>query len=83
MSMVEREFQVKITEEDGMLWAEVVDLPGTFASGEDMDELLEAVVEAIRLVEPDAVETPKKRTFRPSPPMRKPRVQSGTLAVAL
>ena len=36
-------------EDDGMLWAEVLELPGCFASGADMDELLEATAEAIAL----------------------------------
>jgi predicted RNase H-like HicB family nuclease len=36
-------------DEDGMLWGEVKELPGCFASGADMDELLEAAKEAINL----------------------------------
>jgi predicted RNase H-like HicB family nuclease len=31
------------------LWAEVLELPGCFASGQDMDELWEALTEAISL----------------------------------
>jgi predicted RNase H-like HicB family nuclease len=31
------------------LWAEVEELPGCFASGQDLDELMEAVAEAISL----------------------------------
>src|SRR5688572_19393842 len=43
-----REFTLRIhDEQDGMLWAEVEDLPGCFASGADMDELFEAAAEAI------------------------------------
>jgi predicted RNase H-like HicB family nuclease len=32
-----------IHQEDGMYWAEVADHPGLFASGETMDELIEAL----------------------------------------
>lgn len=35
--------------EDGMYWAKVHDLPGAFASGETLPELIEAVEEAISL----------------------------------
>jgi predicted RNase H-like HicB family nuclease len=38
--------QVCIREEEGMYWAEVPEHPGLFASGETMDELLEALAEA-------------------------------------
>jgi predicted RNase H-like HicB family nuclease len=41
--------------EDGMYWAEVVDRPGLFASGETLDELKEALVEAWFLYTEDAV----------------------------
>jgi predicted RNase H-like HicB family nuclease len=34
-------------EDDGSLWAQVAELPGCFASGNDVDELLEAAAEAI------------------------------------
>lgn len=47
--MAEREFRVFVHEEDGAYWAEVDGLPGCFASGSDLDELREAVVEAIAL----------------------------------
>lgn len=47
--MAEREFRVLVHEEDGSYWAEVADLPGCFASGRNLDELREAVVEAITL----------------------------------
>jgi predicted RNase H-like HicB family nuclease len=36
-------------EEDGSLWAEVVELPGCFASGDTLDELRDALEEAISL----------------------------------
>lgn len=45
-----REYIVKVhREESGMLWAEVLDLPGCFASGANLDELREALEEAISL----------------------------------
>ena len=40
-----------------MLWAEVLDLPGCFASGESVEELKEALVEAIELY----ISTPSNR----------------------
>jgi predicted RNase H-like HicB family nuclease len=45
----EREFRVLVHEEDGSYWGEVVGLPGCFASGHTLDELREAIVEAITL----------------------------------
>ncbi len=42
-------------DDDESLWAEVPQYPGVFASGESMDELLEAVVEAITMVMFDGV----------------------------
>lgn len=48
--MQELSFAVRIHEEDdGSKWAEVLELPGCFASGDSMAELQEAVVEAIGL----------------------------------
>jgi predicted RNase H-like HicB family nuclease len=46
-----REFSVKahVRKEDGWYWGEVEELPGCFASGRTMDELLEALTEAITL----------------------------------
>jgi predicted RNase H-like HicB family nuclease len=40
------EIQAQIHLEDGMYWAEVPSHPGLFASGETLDELTEALVEA-------------------------------------
>jgi len=44
-----REFTVRVQHEDGSYWAEVVELPGCFASGFTMDELIEGLSEAISL----------------------------------
>ena len=50
MSEQEIEYVVRVNEEpDGSLWAEVIDLPGCFASGNTLDELREGLEEAIRL----------------------------------
>jgi len=43
------EFQAIVHEEDGKYWAEVQELPGCFASGKDLDELTEALIEAIQM----------------------------------
>ena len=44
------ELHAVIHEEDGSYWAEVKELPGCFASGQSLDEVKEALVEAIGLV---------------------------------
>jgi predicted RNase H-like HicB family nuclease len=52
MSKTETVYTVRIHEEPGQeypLWAEVEELPGCFASGRDMDELREALSEAVSL----------------------------------
>jgi predicted RNase H-like HicB family nuclease len=43
------EYRVRIHQEDGSYWADVEGLPGCFASGRTLDELKEAVVEAITM----------------------------------
>lgn len=53
------EFHALIHEEDGSYWAEVKELPGCFASGHDLEELKEAVIEAITLYRTDA-DAPEK-----------------------
>ena len=40
---------VRVHPEEGSFWAEVRELPGCFASGDSMDELWEALGEAISL----------------------------------
>jgi predicted RNase H-like HicB family nuclease len=51
---------VDVHHEDGTYWAEVRELPGCFASGEQPAELLEAVEEAVvvYLADPDTEEAP-------------------------
>lgn len=48
------ELKVRVHHEEGSYWAEVVELPGCFASGDTIDELLEALGEAISLYLEDA-----------------------------
>lgn len=48
-------FNAKIYEEDdGSYWAEVEELPGCFASGATLDELREALIEAISIYVADS-----------------------------
>lgn len=48
------EFHAEIHEEDGSYWAEVRELPGCFASGRSLDELKDALLEAIGMcLEPE------------------------------
>lgn len=64
--MAERELRVFVHEERGSYWAEVEGLTGCFASGQDLDELREAVVEAITLYLED--EAPAAEVGPPHPP---------------
>ncbi|MGA3362652.1 MAG: type II toxin-antitoxin system HicB family antitoxin [Solirubrobacteraceae bacterium] len=43
------EYTARIHHEDGTYWAEVPELPGVFASGDSVDELLEGLKEAVAL----------------------------------
>jgi predicted RNase H-like HicB family nuclease len=43
------EYTARIHHEEGTYWAEVPELPGTFASGDTLDELLEGLQEAVAL----------------------------------
>jgi predicted RNase H-like HicB family nuclease len=43
------ELTVRVHEEDGSYWAEVVELPGCFASADSLDELRVALDEAVRM----------------------------------
>lgn len=57
---MEIQLTLEIHEEDGSVWAEVAELPGCFASGADLDELLVAMNEAVSLYlqdNPEAQET--------------------------
>jgi len=43
------ELTARVHHEDDSYWAEVVELPGCFATGDTLDELRDALVEAIAL----------------------------------
>jgi len=43
------EYTARIHHEDGTYWAEVPALPGVFASGDTVDELLDGLKEAVAL----------------------------------
>ena len=48
--MADQAYRVRIYHERGQeLWAEVLELPGCFAAGADMEELREALSEAVSL----------------------------------
>jgi predicted RNase H-like HicB family nuclease len=64
--MAEREFRVFVHEEDDAYWAEVENLPGCFASGRNLDELRDAVIEAITLYVADDDPAPLNRPHAPS-----------------
>lgn len=52
------EYIARVHEEDGLLWAEVLDLPGCFASGDSLDELRESLEEAVVLYLSDGSDRP-------------------------
>lgn len=47
--MERQELHADVHREDGSYWAEVRELPGCFASGASIDELVEAIEEAVAL----------------------------------
>jgi predicted RNase H-like HicB family nuclease len=57
--MSTQEFIARVHEEEGSFWAEVIDLPGCFASGDSLDELRDALEEAISLYRQDESDTRK------------------------
>ena len=64
-----QEFTVNVhrSEDDHSLWAEVVELPGCFATGDDLDELRESLQEAIALYLHDDPEGSVIRHMQPKP----------------
>ena len=52
------ELTVRVHEEDGSYWAEVLELPGCFASGDTLDELRASLDEAIRLHRDEPLDGP-------------------------
>jgi predicted RNase H-like HicB family nuclease len=49
MPVEQRELHVDVHHEDGAYWAQVRELPGCFASGATVAELVEAIEEAVAL----------------------------------
>lgn len=49
ITMEQRALHVDVHREDGSYWAEVRELPGCFASGDTVAELIESVEEAVAL----------------------------------
>lgn len=52
--MSDREFNVRVHEEEDHVWGEVEELPGCFATGDTLDELMVALEESINLYLNDA-----------------------------
>lgn len=48
------QFHVLVHEEDAGYWGDVKELPGCFASGRDLEELKQAVLEAISVYQADS-----------------------------
>ncbi|MHB8234855.1 MAG: type II toxin-antitoxin system HicB family antitoxin [Solirubrobacteraceae bacterium] len=72
------EIQAQIHCEDGMYWAEVASHPGLFASGETLDELKEALVEAWFLYTQEVASTHIEATApQATPTAEKPANHSG------
>lgn len=47
MGDIRTDYSVEIHDEDGTLWATVEEVPGCFASGDTMPELMDALAEAL------------------------------------
>jgi len=78
--MSKHEYIVKVHEEEnGSLWAEVLELPGCFASGGNLEELREALEEAISLYLLDEPEGGKLEG--PLAPAPQPHMEVGEMRV--
>lgn len=55
-------------DDDGMYWAEVQELPGCFASGRNLDELQEALIEAIEMYREDESPAGQRPPTEPDKP---------------
>lgn len=45
--ILETQFDVRIHHEDGSYWAEIPEMPGLFVSGDSIEEIREALAEAL------------------------------------
>ena len=77
-----KEFTLKIQHEKDHIWVEVEELPGCFASGADIDELREALAEAIGMYLSDDVRTVQIRNldFVPPPEMKQVPIRARLVA---
>ncbi len=71
------EYIVRVHQEEdaGPMWAEVLDLPGCFASGDSLDELREALEEAISLYVADDPDAGAIRAMEPKEPQKRMQVE--------
>lgn len=76
-------FNVDIHHEDGMFWADVQELPGCFASGESLDELWEALTEAVGMYLSEAGHQVEARLDHVSGPRHVDHVETRELAVCV
>lgn len=79
-----RQLGVAVHYGDGQIWAEVEDMPGCFAAGRDMDELKEALEEAISMYLAPT-EADRKRVileFQPESPKRETRRMPAQIELA-
>ncbi|MGZ8740527.1 MAG: type II toxin-antitoxin system HicB family antitoxin [Gaiellaceae bacterium] len=58
------ELHATVHQEDGSYWAEVRELPGCFASGHTLDEVIEGLREAIAMCLPGEGDHPGQATVR-------------------
>lgn len=68
MNPLPREMTLVIHQEDGMFWTEVPELPGCFASGHNLNELKEALAEAIGIYLTDSPDQQLKVSVELGPP---------------
>jgi predicted RNase H-like HicB family nuclease len=57
-------------DDDGSFWAQVEELPGCFATGDDLHELQEALVEAITMYLTESEQAPERPSRAPEPEHR-------------
>lgn len=63
-TILRMEIAVNIRQDEGSYWADVPSLPGCFASGHDLDELVESLCEGIELYLSDGQPEPPEGTLK-------------------
>jgi predicted RNase H-like HicB family nuclease len=76
-----QEYTVTVHEEADSLWAEVDELPGCFATGDNLDELREALEEAISLYLHDAPNRGRIRSMEKVDEERERHMEVGSMRV--